>query len=105
MPRPRTSAFVGASLDGFIARRDGSIDWLTPFEKVERGYEKFMALVDTLVIGRKTYDFVQSMLASGLAWPYAGKRCVVITHRPIDAKHGETSFAGEPSALLERLQR
>jgi hypothetical protein len=37
MSRPRTSGFVGVSLDGFLARPDGAIEWLEPYEGVEHG--------------------------------------------------------------------
>jgi dihydrofolate reductase len=103
MSRPRTSAFVGVSLDGFLARPDGAIDWLEPFEGVEHGYRAFIDTVDTVVIGRKTYEFVLHMLARGLPWAYPGKRCVVMTHRAVDARNDERTFAGEPAALLDRL--
>lgn len=103
MERPRTSAFVGVSLDGFLARIDGSIDWLRPFEGEEHGYRVFIDSVDTIVIGRRTYEFVLQMLASGMDWPYVGKRCVVMTHHPIDAKNRERVFAGESATLLREL--
>jgi dihydrofolate reductase len=99
MKRPRTSAFVGVSLDGFLARPDGSIDWLTPFEGDDNGYMPFFASVDTLVIGRKTYDFVQT-----IPWPYAGKRCVVMTHGSVAGDHGERAYAGAPAPLLAELE-
>jgi dihydrofolate reductase len=101
--RPRTSTFVGVSLDGFLARLDGTIDWLDPFAGVEHGYSAFIATVDTLVVGRKTYDFVLQMVASGLPWPYEGKRCVVMTHRPVDGRHQERASASEPGPLLDEL--
>jgi dihydrofolate reductase len=97
--------FVGISLDGFLARADGSLDWLTPFAGEDHGYDAFIASVDTLVIGRGTYDFVLGMLATGEKWPYSGKRCAVMTHRPIAGKNGETACSGEPAALLEQLAR
>lgn len=103
MGRPRTSTFVGISLDGFLARLDGSLDWLKPFESTEHGYTAYFATVDTLVIGRGTYEFVLGMLRSGLPWPYAGRRCVVMTHRPVEGRHQESAFAGEPRTLLEEL--
>src|SRR4051794_5727315 len=84
---PRTSGFVGVSLDGFLARRDGAIDWLAPYEGVEHGYRAFFDSIDCIVVGRKTYEFVLGMVASGHAWPYAGKRCVVMTHRAIEARN------------------
>jgi dihydrofolate reductase len=103
MPRPKTSAFVGVSLDGFLARPDGSVDWLDPFHGEENGYTAFFASVDTLVIGRKTYDFVQGLTRPGEPWLYAGKRCVVMTHRPVSGANGERAHAGQPGPLLETL--
>jgi dihydrofolate reductase len=103
MSRPSTSAFCGVSLDGFLARPDGRIDWLDPFGGEEHGYQAFIDSVDTLVVGRKTYEFVLSMVASGMEWPYKGKRYVVMTHRPIDGRNQERAFAGEPVALLDEL--
>lgn len=103
MARPKTSAFCGVSLDGFLARPDGRIDWLDRFAGEEHGYAAFMESIDTLVIGRNTYAFVLEMVRTGLGWPYAGKRCVVMTHRPIDARHGERAYAGEPGPLLAQL--
>jgi len=101
MLRPRTSAFVGISLDGFLARRDGSIDWLEAFAGVEHGYTAFFESIDSLVIGRGTYDFVLGMPV----WPYPGKRCVVMTHRDLDGdgRSRVRAFAGEPGALLDEL--
>src|SRR4030095_7488091 len=100
MTRPQTSVFVGVSLDGFLARRDGSIDWLKPYEGMDHGYVEFFATVDALVVGRNTYDFVRSLVAGGLPWPYEGRRCLVMTHRPIDGGHGEQAFSGEPEEAL-----
>jgi dihydrofolate reductase len=104
MKRPRTSTFVGVSLDGFLARSDGSVDWLKPFEGEEHGYLEFFKSIDTIVIGRRTYDFVLGMLRSGLSWAYGDKRCVVMTHRPVEGRNGERAFSGEPGALLNELE-
>jgi dihydrofolate reductase len=99
--RPRCSVFIATSLDGFIARRDGSIDWLSLVEAPgeDYGYARFFADVDALVLGRRTYDTVRGFPA----WPYGGKRCVVLTHNPPEARHGEQFHAGPPLPLLEQL--
>jgi dihydrofolate reductase len=97
------SVYIALSLDGFIARRDGGTDWLRAVERVgeDYGYQRFFDSVDTLVIGRNTYD-----LALGFdAWPYAGKRCIVLTHGGITPRHGEESFSGPASELGLRLAR
>jgi dihydrofolate reductase len=99
--RPRCAVFIATSVDGYIARRDGSIDWLSSVEREgeDYGYKKFMDTVDTVVLGRNTYDFI----SREPSWPFQGKRVVVLTHRPASAKHGETFFSGKPDALVELL--
>jgi len=97
----RCSVFIATSLDGYIARADGSIDYLSMVERAgeDYGYAAFISSIDALIIGRSTYD-----LALGFEpWPYAGKRCVVLTHKPPPARHGETFFAGDPRVLVARL--
>ena len=95
----RISVFVGVSIDGFIARTNGSFDFLKPFEGDDHGYEEFMRSVDALVIGRATYEVV---LGFG-GWPYADKRVIVLTHRPIEAGNGETTHEGSLAPLATRL--
>lgn len=95
----RVSVFVGVSIDGFLARSDGGLDFLKPFEGEEHGYPEFMATVDALVVGRATYDTV---LGFG-EWPYAGKRVVVLTHRPLTPRHGETGHTDALAPLFARL--
>lgn len=74
------SVFIGTSLDGFIARPNGDLDFLPPGGGEPHGYDEFMASVDALVIGRKTFEKVLSFEA----WPYANKRVVVLSSRPLD---------------------
>jgi dihydrofolate reductase len=97
----RFAVFIATSLDGFIARPDGGLDWLKPFESEEHGYGAFSAVVDALVIGRGTYDTVLGFSE----WPYAGKRVIVCTTRPARPTHGEELWSGAPRALAERLDR
>ncbi len=101
MDRPRCSAFLAASLDGFIARKDGGLDWLRRFEASgeDHGFPEFLGSVDTLVVGRATYDVVLGFTE----WPYAGKRVVVLTHRPPAPRHGESFASGAPAALVASL--
>ena len=62
----KASVFVGTSLDGFIARRNGEFDFLPPGGGEPHGYDEFMASVDALVIGRNTFDTVLAFPQ----WPY-----------------------------------
>ena len=54
----KASVFVATSLDGFIARLDGGLDWLPADGGEPHGYDEFMATVDALVIDRKTFETV-----------------------------------------------
>jgi dihydrofolate reductase len=95
------SVFIATSLDGYIARPDGSLDWLdvARLDLHDNGYAKFMATVDVLVIGRGTYDTVLGFEE----WPYAGKRCLVLTHRPGTSRHGEEFVSATPVEIVARL--
>lgn len=65
----KASVFVGTSLDGFIARANGDLDFLPPGGGEPHGYEEFIATVDALVIGRKTFETVLTFDT----WPYGDK--------------------------------
>jgi dihydrofolate reductase len=95
----RVSVFVGVSIDGFIAEEDGGLGFLKPFEGEAHGYEEFFESIDALVVGRATYETV---LGFG-AWPWEGRRVVVLTHRPIEARHGESTHEGPLGPLFARL--
>lgn len=75
----KASVFVGTSLDGFIARANGDLDFLPPGGGEPHGYEEFMATVDALVMGRKTFETV---LTFG-PWPYGEKPVFVLSTRPL----------------------
>lgn len=67
---PKNSIFIGVSIDGYIADRDGSLAWLETVPNPagnDMGYGKFMARIDALVMGRKTYE---TILGFGIDWPY-----------------------------------
>jgi dihydrofolate reductase len=96
------SVFVGASVDGFIARSNHDLDWL-PQDAEPHGYDEFIASVDAIVIGRNTFEKVLSFDA----WPYADKRVVVLSSRPVDvsAVRGGVveQMAGPPAEIVSRL--
>lgn len=75
----KCSVFIAASLDGFIARENGGLDWLTGNEKKKKnedyGYKEFYDSIDTLVLGRKTFETALTFEE----WPYAGKKVVVLS--------------------------
>lgn len=88
----KASVFVGTSLDGFIARPNGALDFLDAAGSEPHGYEEFMASVDALVIGRHTFDIV---LGFG-GWAYGKKPVFVLSTRPLPPV--------PPGAVVERME-
>jgi dihydrofolate reductase len=78
---PRFRMFLAASLDGFIAEPDHSVRWLDPFQTDELGFDAFIAGIHALVMGRATYAQVRAVAPD---WPYSGRKCYVVTSRPLD---------------------
>ena len=97
------SVFIGASVDGFIARPNGALDFLPADGGEPHGYDEFMASVDALVIGRKTFETVLTFAV----WPYGDKRVVVLSSRPVDlptARGGVVEqMAGAPAEIVAKL--
>jgi len=96
------SVFVGISVDGFMARPDGSFDFL-PENAEPHGYEEFMAGIDALVIGRNTFEVVLAFET----WPYGDKRVVVLSSGPLDfsgVKGGRVeAMSGAPAEIVAQL--
>lgn len=102
MQKPFVSAFLGISIDGCIAGEHGDLSWLAelaPDSPEATGYTALMEQVDTLLIGRTTYEAVLGFEP----WPYAGKRVVVLSHRDFAPRHGEQRCEGGVRAVLEGL--
>jgi dihydrofolate reductase len=99
----KMSVFVGTSLDGFIARRNGSFDFLPEGGGEPHGYAEFMASVDTLVIGRNTFEVVLALKE----WPYGQKRVVVLSRQPVDlsgVRAGRVEhMSGTPAEIAAQL--
>ena len=97
------SVFVGVSVDGFMARVNGDLDWLDAGGDEPHGYDEFMASIDALVIGRNTFEKV---LTFG-NWPYGEKRVVILSSRPVDlaaAVGGNVEhMAGPPAGIVAKL--
>jgi dihydrofolate reductase len=100
----KASVFVGTSVDGFIARLNGDLDFLPPGGGEAHGYEEFMATVDALVIGRNTFDIVLGFEA----WPYGEKPVFVLSTRELPAlPPGAVAerMSGEPAEVLAQLEK
>lgn len=98
------NVYIGTSLDGFIARADGSFDWLMKFADADavESYNEFMAGIDAIVIGRGTFETVLGFPT----WPYDKPVFVVsktLKEVPEALKEKATVLSVEPSEILKRL--
>ena len=102
----RTSVYIGTSLDGFIARKDGNIDWLIKFQndEVNNSFKKFIATIDAIVMGRKTFEMVLGFSD----WPYDKKVFVLSTSLkqiPGDLEGKVEILSMRPKDVLNYLSR
>jgi dihydrofolate reductase len=100
----KTTVYVGTSLDGFIARSDGDIEWLVTFEddEVRQAYEGFMRTIDAVVIGRGTFDKALTFPS----WPYEKKVFVLSTQLkkvPEGLQGKVTLLSMKPREVLNHL--
>jgi dihydrofolate reductase len=100
----KASVFIATSLDGFIARENGGLDWLPADGGEPHGYVEFMATVDALVMGRKTFETV---LTFG-SWPFE-KPVIVLTSRPSELTAPPGALCemmdGTPQEIVDRLAK
>ena len=103
------SVYIATSLDGFIARENGDLDWLDKAsEKIPKdedcGYNSFISNVDAIIMGRNTYEKV---IGFG-KWPFEEIKVIVLTHlgagESADPSQNIEFFSGEPENLVERLK-
>lgn len=104
----RCSVFVATSLDGFIARSDGNIDWLNEANAMvpageDCGFRVFMDAIDVLVMGRNTFEQVRTFAD----WPYGATPVVVMSHHEVILPPGlppTCTVSNEtPTGLVTRL--
>ncbi len=104
-----TSVFIGTSVDGFIARPSGQLDFLPLDGGEPHGYTEFFASIDALVIGRNTYETVLAFPE----WPYGDKRVIVLSSRPLDfarlratnSKASVDQMSGTPAEVVAQLEK
>lgn len=104
---------MAASLDGFIARKDGSVDWLETSDKFEGGdtmvpefVEEFLKTIDCYVMGSRTYETALDFEAKGLGWSYGDKPTFVLTSRALRKTRDTVEFySGELALLVDQRLR
>ena len=90
--------FIASSLDGYIARENGDIDWLP--ENTASGYDEFYKTIDTVVLGKKTYDQV---LTFG-AYPYQDKKSFVFTRNNNQTKDENIEFVSDVDKFVLQFE-
>ncbi len=105
----KATIYMGMSLDGFVARPDDTLDFLPePPAGDDLGFSAFLATIDVIVMGRRTFEVVQSF--GPQLWPYGRTPVVVLsrgldpTRRPAGAPETVSVKSGEPAALLRELE-
>lgn len=103
MRKRKVVLFIASSLDGFIATKNESMDWL---EKVEgegdNGYSQFYDTVDTLILGKNTYNWI---VRQGLdQFPYPNKKCYVLSNSQHHDTENVTFISDNLSKLINKLK-
>ena len=100
--RPKISIYIAASIDGYIARKDNSLDWMDRVGGYDEdyGFKKFLDSIDSLIIGRKTYE-----VATTVSDPYPGKKVVVLSNSLGSVRDGMELYQGDLAQLVTRLHR
>lgn len=99
----KTVLYIAASLDGYIAAEDESLDWLLNVEgDGDNGFSKFYDTVDTILMGRKTYDWI--MEHEGQDFPYKGKECYVFSKARQESSKNVTFINSDPAEFAESIK-
>jgi dihydrofolate reductase len=111
--KSRVTIHMACSLDGFIARRDGNVDWLETPDTFEGGetlgpeyVEAFLKTIDCYVMGSRTYETALGYEAKGFGWVYGDKPTFVLTTRDLPKTRNTVEFYSGDIAVLvnERLK-
>lgn len=99
--RPKVSIYIATSIDGYIAKKDGNLDWLQYGHTGDEdyGFKKFIDSIDALILGRNTYQVVSGFEE----WPYQGKRVIVLSNTLNTVREEAELFCGELPKLLLKL--
>ena len=103
----RTVLYISMSLDGYIADKQGKVDWLTgqnPESQEPDSYSSFLQEIDTVIMGWNTYHQIVTELSPG-QWVYEGLDCYVLTHRQLP-DNGQVHFTRQPVIkLVEQIKQ
>src|SRR6201987_1614352 len=109
----RVPIHMAGSLDGFIARKDGRVDWMETSDEFAGGdtldpgfVEAFLKTIDCYVMGSRTYETALDFEAKGFGWPYGDKPTFVLTHRKLArTKESVEFYSGDLAQLVNEHLR
>lgn len=111
----KCSVFIATSVDGFIARKDGSINWLQAAgnlntdmsDQADMGFNQYIASVDCIIMGRKCMEVISNMNLSPEQWPYGDTRMIILsttlTQAPENLQDKVEMYAGDINTLVSNL--
>ena len=114
--RKKCSVFIATSVDGFIAKEDGSVDWLHTSgnfdadmgDQADMGMNDYISSIDCMIMGRKCMDMISSMNLTPEQWPYGDTRIIVLSNTikeaPENLKGKVEMYSGDLQALISNLE-
>lgn len=99
--------YIAASLDGYIARNNGAVDWLSGSGNnmnADKEFDKFYSEIDTVVMGKITYEQVINELSPG-TWVYVGKKCYVATTKQSQSNENVTFISENITEFVKGLKK
>ena len=106
----KCSVYIATSVDGFIAKEDGSVDWLqiAGNTEVDMGMNEYMSSVDCMIMGRKSMDMISSMNLSPEQWPYGDTKIIALSNTikeaPANMKGKVEMYSGDLQTLISKLE-
>lgn len=95
--------FIATSLDGYIATKDDSLEWLFKVEgEGDNGYSQFYETIDTVIMGKRTYDWVMEQEIK--EFPYKDKKCYVFTRSQLNDTEDVAFVSGDVTQFVNELK-
>lgn len=100
---PKLSVYIAISIDGYIARENGNLDWLetVALPDEDYGYSKFLESIDAIILGKNTYE----VAAQPDEWPYKGKRSIVLSSTLKSVREDAQLYHGDLENLVLSLYK
>jgi len=104
MPNRSVILYIAMSLDGYIAKENDDISFLAVVENPpeDYGYSDFVRSVDTVIMGRRTYDKV---LSFGINFPHRGRKCYVLSRSKIGSDENVEFYSGDLAELIKNIRQ